>query len=58
MSKVKYIKKRKEIIPIICFLTIILLVITVSITKSPNYFCNFISWLGNCEEETEICSDI
>lgn len=50
MRNIKDMKKEIEII--MCGFTLIFLLVitTITISKSPNIFCNFISWLGVCEE--------
>lgn len=45
--RLKIIKEKK----IICTLLIIFLLLTTLIVKSsPIIFCNFVSWLGKCED--------
>lgn len=45
--RIKIIKEKKIIT---VMLVVIFLGLTVAIKSSPIIFCNFVSWLGKCEE--------
>lgn len=52
----KSVKKGIQITIISLVLISFISLSAIYICKTPNIFCQFISWLGHCEEET-ICTE-